>query len=97
MKIESSEDFVKLVSSCPSLMDFTNIQVLMSLRSVLNRGCKCNKKKKQEQLEHVYSKAIQKYQDNNLFVEIIHKYLEDNEINEILFFSSEELIKSIKL
>ena len=46
MKIENYEDFVRLVELLPDLLEFPLVQVIMTLRSGLNRGCKCNKEKK---------------------------------------------------
>tara|TARA_Y100000004_G_C8896450_1_gene404368 strand:+ start:908 stop:1201 length:294 start_codon:yes stop_codon:yes gene_type:complete len=97
MKISEAQNFIDIVSSYPNLMEFANIQVLMSLRSVLNRGCKCNKKKKLEQLEQVYKTTILKYKDNDYFNEIMLDYLNNHGDNEISFFSKGEIIASIKI
>ncbi|HBY69287.1 MAG TPA: hypothetical protein DEG69_16980, partial [Flavobacteriaceae bacterium] len=85
MKINGSEDLINLVPICSGLMDFINIKMLMQLRTVLNRGCKCNKKKKQKQLENVYEVAINKYKDNESFNNLILNYMKENDISEISF------------
>jgi len=96
MKINDSEDFVNLVPLCTGLMDFINIKMLMQLRAVLNRGCKCNKKNKQEQLENVYEIAINKYKDNDQFKDLILKYMKENDISRISFLANDQIITSIE-
>tara|TARA_Y100000817_G_C16342970_1_gene318016 strand:- start:181 stop:474 length:294 start_codon:yes stop_codon:yes gene_type:complete len=96
MKISCSEDFYDLVSSLPELLEAPEIKVFMSLRAVLNRGCKCNKKKKQEQLEKAYRNIVNKYKSQDGFIEIILEHLQARQINEISFLFNEELITSIK-
>ena len=97
MKINNSEDFIDLVTMIPELIDFANINVLMGLRAVLNKGCKCNKKKKQAQLECVYSKAINKYTNNDEFKDLISGYMKKREIKDIYFLVNSEVIASIKV
>ena len=96
MKIENYQDFVNLVSLLPKLREFPIIQVIMNLRSVLNRGCKCNKKKKEKQLEAAYNNALTKYKENDFFNEIIKDYMSRLDITDIEFSSEKQIIFSLK-
>ncbi len=96
MKIENYQDFVNLVSLLPKLREFPIIQVIMNLRSVLNRGCKCNKKKKEKQLEVAYNNALTKYKENDFFNEIIKDYMSRLDITDIEFSSEKQIIFSLK-
>jgi protoheme ferro-lyase len=96
MKIAYWQDFSNLVSCCHGLRDAPEVMVFLSLRSVLNRGCKCNKKKKKEQLENIYVNIIKKYKDDQAFIDLISEHIERLNINEIFFLSNDQVLTSIK-
>lgn len=96
MKIENYEDFVRLVELLPDLLEFPLVQVIMTLRSGLNRGCKCNKEKKKKQLEQVYGNAIEKYKDKDFFKKILLEYLNEFDSAAIEFLTEKQTIFYLK-
>ena len=95
MKISGWEDFSELISSCHELMDAPEVAVFKTLRSVLNRGCRCNKEKKKAQLEEVYCNIIKKYRNDDGFKQIMSEHIQLIGENKISFLSNNELITSI--
>jgi len=97
MTISSPEDFATLLTERFALQDIIHFKVFMGLMSTLNRGCKCNKKQKYEQLEQAYKTTLLKNKDNELLKSELREFLNGNEEQSITFYLKEEEIFSFKL